>query len=253
MQFDFKNKKVLITGASRGIGKATAMLMASSGAQIQLHYSKNATAAKATLNLLEGDGHHLYQYNFSNTENVELLYKDVINQVGGIDILINNAGIYIEKPLTDCPLPLWKQIWNDTINVNITSVAHLSYLFANHMKAVGGGKIINVSSRGAFRGEPDAIAYGASKAALNSIGQSMSKALAPHGVMIYTIAPGFVATEMSAYAMQTDRAQEIIDQNPLGRIAQAEEVAQTIAFLASPGNDFLTGSVIDINGASYLR
>jgi 3-oxoacyl-[acyl-carrier protein] reductase len=253
MNFDLKGKRVLITGASRGIGKATAILMSKNGAEIILHYASNRKKSKETFQLLTGENHHLVQCDFKSPDAIESFFQTVIHKVSGIDILINNAGIYEEKPLVNAEYSEWKELWNNTLNVNLTSVAHLSFLAAKLMKTQGGGKIINVSSRGAFRGEPDAIAYGASKGGLNSLGQSMSKALAPHGVMVYTVAPGFVETEMSSYAMKGERAQEIIDQNPLGRIAKAEEVAQTICYLAADGNDFLTGGIIDINGASYLR
>ena len=117
------------------------------------------------------------------------------------------------------------------------------------MQKNGGGKFVNISSRGAFRGEPKAPAYGASKAGLNALGQSMAQALAKDNIFVYTIAPGFV---------ETDRVKDIVDdkiraQRPLNRVAKPEEVAQTALWLASEGNDFLTGCIVDVNGASYLR
>ena len=117
------------------------------------------------------------------------------------------------------------------------------------MRKKGGGKFVNISSRGAFRGEPKAAAYGASKAGLNSLGQSMAQALAKDNIFIYTIAPGFVATERVADMIDDS----IKSQSPLNRVAEPNEVARTALWLASEGNDFLTGCIVDVNGASYLR
>jgi NAD(P)-dependent dehydrogenase (short-subunit alcohol dehydrogenase family) len=117
----------------------------------------------------------------------------------------------------------------------------------------GGGRIVNVSSRGAFRGEPTAPAYGASKAGMNSMGQSLAKHLAPYNIFVGTVAPGFVETDMAAEILAQPRGEEIRNQSPLGRVAKPEEVAHVALFLASEGAEFTTGTIIDINGASYLR
>jgi NAD(P)-dependent dehydrogenase (short-subunit alcohol dehydrogenase family) len=121
------------------------------------------------------------------------------------------------------------------------------------MVEIGGGRIVNVTSRGAFRGEPDHAAYGASKAGLNSLSQSMAKALAPHGIYVTAVAPGFVETDMAAPYLHGPRGDEIRDQSPMGRAASAEEVARVIVFLATSGAESTTGAIVDVNGASYLR
>ena len=115
------------------------------------------------------------------------------------------------------------------------------------------GKIVNISSRGAFRGEPEAPAYGASKAGLNSFSQSMAQSLAPHNIFVYVVAPGFVQTEMVAELLSGPDGEAIRKQSPLGRVANTDEVANTVLFLASEGTDYLTGCIVDVNGASYLR
>ena len=116
-----------------------------------------------------------------------------------------------------------------------------------------GGRIINISSRGAFRGEPESWAYGASKAGLNSLGQSMAKALAPQNIFVYTIAPGFVSTEMSQKILSSPQGDEIRSQSPFGRVAKPEEIAKIVLFFAGEAPEFMTGCIVDINGASYLR
>ena len=121
------------------------------------------------------------------------------------------------------------------------------------MAEQGGGRIINVGSRGAFRGEPECPAYGASKAGLHAMSQSLAVALAPKGILVYAVAPGFVETDMAKELLESEAGAAIKAQSPLGRVARPEEVAETVCFLASSQAEFLTGSIIDVNGASYLR
>ena len=121
------------------------------------------------------------------------------------------------------------------------------------MMKAGGGRIVNISLRGAFRGEPIAPAYGASKAGLNILGQSLAQLLAPHNIFIGTVAPGFVETDMAAERLAQPDGGDIRRQSPLGRVAKPEEVAHVAVFLASAGAEFTTGAIVDVNGASYLR
>jgi len=253
MIFDFKDKNILVTGASRGIGKAIALQFAEAGGNVIVHFNKNQKAAKEVHSLLASGNHSIFQADLSEPGQVLQLTRHCIEKYKRVDILVNNAGVFEEFDIMSLSFEDWQKSWEKTIRTNLTGAANLSFLVAKEMKDKGGCKIINISSRGAFRGEPDAPAYGASKAGLNSFGQSMAKALAKYNIMIYTMAPGFVATEMAEYAMVGDRADEIRNQSPLKRIAQPEEIAQTVLYLASPGTDYMTGCIIDINGASYLR
>ena len=139
------------------------------------------------------------------------------------------------------------------MSVNLIGPSNLTFLVGQEMIKSGGGRIINISSRGAFRGEPDAPAYGASKAGLNAMSQSLAKALAPYNIFVFVIAPGWVDTDMASDSLSGRGGDDIRNQSPLGRVATPNEVARTALFLASEGTDFLTGCVIDVNGASYLR
>lgn len=253
MNISFKNKTVLVTGASRGIGREVARYFADNDARVIVHYNSNLNAAEDTLSLLKGEGHGLIRYDFSDCNCFKKFFNDVIKIFGSIDILINNAGIIKELDVTSIDFKTWKENWDETLSINLTAAAHLSFLFAKDMTKNGGGKIINVSSRGAFRGEPGAPVYGASKAGMNAFGQSFAKALAPHNVFVYTVAPGFVETEMSTEMLQGERGDEIKNQSPFGRVATPQEVAHAVVLLAAEGNDFMTGCILDINGASYLR
>jgi len=168
-------------------------------------------------------------------------------------VLVNNAGIFQEHPIFETDYAEWKDAWHRTLNVNLLGPANVIFHMVEHMRENHGGKIINISSRGAFRGEPRAPAYGASKAGLNAMSQSLAKALAPENIFVYVVAPGFVETEMAAELLGGPEGESIRRQSPLNRVADPKEVAGTVVFLASEGTDYLTGAIIDINGASYLR
>jgi len=249
----FANKNVLVTGASRGIGRAIAHKFAELGARVVVHYHQNRQAAEQTLSGLPGGPHPLIQADVSVPEAVRKMVDDVIRELGTIDVLVNNAGIYETNPIVDLTYEEWQGIWERTIRTNLMGPANISFCVAQHMREHGGGKIVNVSSRGAFRGEPYAPDYGASKAGLNALSQSMAKALAPYNIFVYVVAPGFVATDMSSPELSGPKGDEIRGQSPLGRVASPEEVAGTVVFLASEGTDYLTGCIVDINGASYIR
>ena len=165
-------------------------------------------------------------------------------------MLVNNAGIYPDHPPLQIDFENWKQSWDRTIATNLLGPVHLSFLAARSMAAQGHGRVVNISSRGAFRGEPNAPAYAASKAGLNAFSQSMAKAFAARGVYVFVVAPGWVHTERVAHKIQ-DPA--VLADQPLGRVATPEEVAQVVAFCALDAPASLTGAILDVNGASYLR
>ncbi|MFC1550598.1 SDR family NAD(P)-dependent oxidoreductase [Candidatus Neomarinimicrobiota bacterium] len=253
MSFDFKNKTVLITGASGGIGRRVAQQFDESGACLALHYNSNKEKAQQLLDSLTGSGHFLIQSDLQDPNAIAELSAKTIAKFNKLDILVNNAGIYNPHPIKEVSYEEWLAAWQATIRTNLFGPANLTFCIAQEMRKTGGGKIVNISSRGAFRGEPDAPAYGASKAGLNAMGQSLSQALASENIFIYTIAPGFVETAMARPHLTADRKGLILKQSPLGRVAKPEEIAKTVLFVASEGTDFLTGGIIDINGASYLR
>ncbi|TSA29482.1 MAG: SDR family oxidoreductase [Bacteroidetes bacterium] len=253
MEIRFDNKIILITGASRGIGAAAARLFAESGATVVIHFNQDKEAAGSVLKSLPGTNHFLAQADTANPDDLHRMVEKVIGRYGRIDILVNNAGIYDEHDMVNMQRNAFLEYWDKTISVNLTGPAFLAYLAAREMISLSGGRIVNVTSRGAFRGEPTAWAYGAAKAGLNATGQSMAKALAPHGVYVFTLAPGFVETDMTAPCLAGEKRNEIEIQSPLKRIAQPEEIARAILLLAAEGNEYMTGCILDMNGASYLR
>ncbi len=243
----------LVTGASRGIGRAAAQKLATRGVRVALNYHRNNPAARAALASLPGSGHALFQADVSDPAACATLIDSVLKQFGRLDVLVNNAGLYEEHDPRTVDFAEWEKTWQRTISANLNGPAHLAFLAARQMRALGTGRIINITSRGAFRGEPTAPAYGASKAGLNSFGQSLAKALAPDRIYVFTIAPGWVDTDMAKDSLTGPNRTEVMAQHPLGRVATPEEVADTIAWLALDAPAAMTGCIIDINGASYLR
>jgi 3-oxoacyl-[acyl-carrier protein] reductase len=255
------NLVALVTGASRGIGKSIALLLARRGVRIALHYRTNRQAAEAALADLPGAGHSLCDADLVNPAAATELWQRLTRQFGTVDILINNAGIYVMHPPLVTDYVAWQSAWRDTLATNLTAPANLSLLAAQSMAGrpnpvnvdFGRGRIVNISSRGAFRGEPDAPAYGASKAGLNALSQSLAKSLAPNAIYVYCVAPGWVATEMAESHLSGPDGPAILAQHPLGRVNRTDEIAATIVYCALDAPPAMTGGVIDINGASYLR
>jgi NAD(P)-dependent dehydrogenase (short-subunit alcohol dehydrogenase family) len=246
-------KKVLITGGSRGIGAAIARLFADHGAYVTINYKSNAEAAQQTIQSLSQGPHHSIQTDITDADAIPGLIDKAADLMSGLDIVVNNAGIFVYHPLAEIDYRQWQETWKKTLSVNLDSAANICYCAARYMMKQGGGRIVNVSSRGAFRGEPEAPAYGASKAGLNAMSQSLAQALAPHNIFVGVVAPGFVETDMAKEILEGPMGDDIRNQSPLGRVAKPGEVAQAVLFLASGGTEFMTGAIIDVNGASYLR
>ncbi len=173
--------------------------------------------------------------------------------LGSLDVLVNNAGIYTPHRISEASYEQWQAAWQATLAVNLVGAANVTWCAVQHMIARGGGRIVNVSSRGAFRGEPNQPAYGASKAGLNAFGQSLARALAPHGIAVATVAPGHVDTDMAARHLGGPAGGQIRAQSPFGRVARADEIASAVLYLASRQAEWASGTILDLNGASYLR
>jgi NAD(P)-dependent dehydrogenase (short-subunit alcohol dehydrogenase family) len=248
-----KEQVVLITGASRGIGSETALIFAEKGADVVIHYKSRYKAAEDVLSACQKGNHMLVQADMANPEDLQNMIKKIEARYGKIDVLVNNAGVFKPHLIDEVDYKTWQDTWKYIIDINLTGLANLSYLVAQIMMKQQSGHIINVSSRGAFRGEPDYMAYGASKGGVNSLSQSMAKALGKYNISVTAVAPGFVETEMAKEALESDKGAFIKNESPFGRVASAREVAHTIAFLAEDESRFLSGGIVDINGASFLR
>ncbi len=246
-------RTVLITGGSRGIGAAIARKFAASGDRIALHYVSSEPDAQAVLDSLSGSGHMIAQADLRNPEAIRVMVEAVAAKFGKIDVLINNAGIFIDHPIETTTYEQWQNAWAQTIGINLIGAANATWCALQHMPKNGTSRIVNIGSRGAFRGEPESPAYGASKAAIVAFGQSIAKALAPMHIGVTTLAPGFVETEMAARLLDGPEGDGIRAQSPFNRVAQPEELAKAVYFLASADSEWASGAVLDFNGASYLR
>lgn len=243
----------LVTGASRGIGRAIAQRLAARGARVAVHYGRNEAEARATLASLQGEGHALFSADVADPAACERLVADVVARFGQLDVLVNNAGIYEDDAITTASYAEWQRVWRRTLDTNLVGPANLTYLAVQHMRPRRSGRVINITSRAAYRGELTAQAYAASKAGLNITGQSLARALGAEGLLFFTIAPGWIDTEMATAALTGPGAKDVLAQHPLGRVGTADEIGATTAWLAFDAPANLTGTVIDANGASYLR
>ena len=246
-------RPVLVTGASRGIGRAIAVALAARGDRVAVHFGSDRAGAEQTVALLDGNGHAVLGSDLASAEAARDLVEAATAALGGLQVLVNNAALFPEHRVLSASWDEWQAAWEQTLAVNLVAPAATSWAAARHLAAAGGGAIVNVSSRGAFRGEPHAPAYGASKAGLNALGQSLAVALAPAGISVHTVAPGFVETAMARGLLDGPEGDGIRAQSPFGRVATADEVARVVAFLAEPGSTFASGGIVDVNGASYLR
>ena len=246
-------RTVLITGGARGIGAAIAQEFAQAGDQIAIHYVSSKSDAESVCASLLGDGHITAQAELRDPEAIRVMVEEVAKKFGKIDVLINNAGVFVDHPIETTTYEEWQAAWSQTLGVNLIGAANVSWCALRHMPKNGTSRIVNIGSRGAFRGEPLSPAYGASKAAIVAFGQSIAKALAPMHIGVTTLAPGFVETEMASRLLDGPEGPGIRAQSPFNRAARPEELAKAVYFLASPDSEWASGAVLDFNGASYLR
>ncbi|UWZ35548.1 SDR family oxidoreductase [Dactylosporangium roseum] len=242
-------RRVLVTGASRGIGRAIARAFAAQGDRVALHHRKSAGLAEQVRASLPGEGHVVVSGDLADPLAVSAFVDGAALALGGLDVVVNNAAIAVEHPILEQDYAQWQAAWQETLAANLLGPANVCWCAARHLGP--GGRIVNVSSRGAFRGEPRYPAYGAAKAGLNSLTQSLALALGPHGIAVSAVAPGFVATDMGQAIMDAGDGAAIRAQSPFNRVARPEEVADAVLFLAS--SEWSSGTVLDLNGASHFR
>ncbi|KZB83570.1 3-oxoacyl-ACP reductase [Amycolatopsis regifaucium] len=247
-----------MTGASRGIGRAIARAFAEQGERVVVHYAGNREDAERTFGGLPGDGHGLIRGDLADPEVAQRIADEAESLVDGVDVLVNNAAVATSPatahPVAEVSYADWQRIWRRTVEVNLLGTANVTYCVARHMIARGApGRVVNIGSRGAFKGEPDHPAYGASKAALHSLGQSLAVSLAPHGIAVTSVAPGFTATDRVAGRLEGESGEALRGQSPFGRVGTPEEVAAAVRYLASAEATWASGAILDLNGASHLR
>lgn len=241
------SRAVLVTGGSRGIGRAVCAAFAARGDRVAVHSTRGTTVD------LPGDGHVAVAGDVSDPTAVERFVAQAAERLGGLDVVVNNAGVYERLDPLTATYEQWQANWRRTVDVDLIGPANVVFCALPYLRASSAGRVVNVGSRGASRGEPQAVAYGAAKAGLTALGQSLAQALAPYGIAVGSVLPGFVETEMARTVLDSPEGEAVRAQSPAGRVARPEEVAAAVLFLASEEAFWSTGAVLDVNGASYLR
>jgi len=251
MKLDLTNKIALITGASRGIGAEAAMRMAESGARVVVNYHRSESDAFDVVRRI-GEAAIAIRADVADPAQVASLVDETVHRLGRIDVLVNNAATFEMNPFDGGDYEQWQRAWQHTFALNVFGAANITYLAMRSMRANGGGKIINVASRAAFRGETEFADYGASKAALVNLTRSIARACAKDNIVASCVAPGFIDTEMARSELDA-HYEDIVNQIPLRRVGNVADVAGVIVFLASSLGDYLNGATIDVNGGSWFH
>lgn len=252
MAVDLTNQVVLLTGATGGIGEAAARLLARSGATVAVHYkTQEAPAQKLAAEI--GNNAKPFPADLTQPENGAALFEDVVEAYGRVDTLVNNAGVWAGAGFGET-LDRWLRVWNDNIAVNLTSAGVLCREAIRHFKTRGGGRIINVASRAAFRGDSEEyFSYAAAKAGMVALSRSVARAFGKNNIKSFVIAPGWVRTEMTEEYFREHGDQSAMKEIALPKLTEPGDVAPTILFMASGMMDHATGCTVDINAASYVR
>lgn len=250
MIINLKGKIVLVTGASRGIGKGIALALGKSGATVACHYNQNAAAAKDLANLI-GNNSRSFAADLENSKEVTALFNTVIETYGHLDVLINNAGIFRFSPLESNS---WEKDWERTIDINLKASALLCRQAILHFQKRDGGQIINISSRAAFRGDnPEHLAYAASKAGMVALTKSIARGYGKDGITSFLVAPGWVRTDMTEETIEEFGEEAITEDLALNQLTEPKDLAPIIVLLSSGLADHATGTTIDINAGSYVH
>ncbi len=239
------------------------------GDRVAVHCRRSRAEAQAVAGSLAGDGHVVVQGDLGEPADVSRFVVEAAESLGRIDVLVNNAALFADDPtsqgrrfdlsIAESSYDEWVDGWRRTLDVNLLGTANVTYQVARHMMDVAPvdglprGRVVTVGSRGAYRGEPKVPAYGASKAGVQAMTQSLAVALAPYGIACVGIAPGFIETDMAASVLAGPDGDAVRAQSPFGRVATTQEVARAVAALADPGAEWASGAILDFNGASYLR
>ena len=240
-------KAVFITGASRGIGAATARVAHREGGDVVLHYGANSSAAQRLADELGGERVHLVGGDLSDPARTRIAWEQAVEAAGRIDVLVNNAGAWIASPLTDDG---WADGWRDNLALNLQAPADLCRYAIEHFRTHGGGAIVNVASRSSHRGDDaEHLAYGAAKGGLLALTRGIARGYAQENILAYAVAPSWVGTDLSADAVDAEAVAAL----PLGEPVPPQDVAETIVFLASGRARHATGTTVDITGADYVR
>jgi len=243
---------ILVTGATGAIGQAICRALVAEGARVVAQYGRNRGAAEALLAVL-GQAARILPADLSDPQAPTALWQAAVAAEGRVTGLVNNAGIRSEVPV-DAPLADWQRVWAREMQVNFLAAVDLTRAAILHFRAIGGGRILNMASRAGQRGyASNAMAYGASKAALINLTKSVAQSHGAEGITALALAPGWVRTDMAEDFIARHGAAAALGGIPVGRMAEPDEIGELVAFAFRPAQASLNGAVLDVNGGSYLR
>ena len=251
LAIDLSRTVALVTGGSRGIGESIVRHLHAAGASVFFTYQARSELAERLASEL-GDRAATERLDMADFAAMPGLVDACVRKFCGLDVLVNNAAIFAANPFDGDSFDAWRAGWRRTFDINLFGAADLAWVAIRHMREHGGGRIINIASRAAHRGELEHADYGASKAALVNLTKSIARSCAPDHILSFAVAPGFIETEMAAPDLDVDRP-KIVGEIPVGYVGRPDQVAPIVAFLASPFGSYLNGATIDVNGGSYVR
>lgn len=253
IQIDLSGKRILLTGASDGIGKGVAQFLMKMGAQVAVHYNTNKIAAEAVVSNFENTNSKAFKADLSNEDEVFQLFKEVKESFGNIDVIILNAGVFL-KHSTNETTKEWLSVWHKTIAVNLNSVGLLTKLGIDHFKEENEGTFIYIGSRAVFRGETEEyLAYAASKGGITSLARSVARSFGKNNIKSFIVSPGFTRTQMAESFIETYGEERVLNEISLNELTTPKDIAPLIGLMCSGLMDHATGATIDINAGSHIR
>lgn len=251
--YDLTGKQILITGASKGIGKAIARELLQQGAQVGLHYNRSAQGVEELIKEFGAERTVPIQADLGEQKQTEALFQSALKQMKNIDSVVLNAGIFEPHFIGD-PLDSWVKVWQRTIKINLESAGILTKLFLQYFQANMQGRFIYIGSRAALRGETEEyLAYAASKGGLSSLAKTVARSFGKYNIKAFVVAPGFIRTDMAMEAISNIGEEKVLDELALNRLTTPEDISPLVALLCSGQLDHATGTTIDINAGSHIR
>lgn len=247
---DLTGKSVLVTGGARGIGRACCQMFAQAGARVAVNFRVETPSANLVVEEIERAGGEAFclSADVARRDETEMLVRETVARFGSLDVLVNNAGIWKGAPVDEVSDAEWAEM----LAINLTGAFHCIREAVPHMKEAGYGRIVNISSTAGQRGEAFHSAYAATKGAMISLTKSLAVELAPHGITVNCVAPGWTVTDATSETLLGPEGEKIRASIPLGRVARPEEIAGCVLFLASDLASFVNGEVLNVNGGAVL-
>lgn len=247
---DLTGKSALVTGGSRGIGRAICQMLARAGAKVCVNFRVESPSAHLVVEEIEREGGEAFALgaDVARRDDAEMLVSETVSRFGSLDILVNNAGIWKGSPIEE----MSDGEWAEMLEVNLTGTFHCIREAVPAMKEAGYGRIVNIASTAGQRGEAFHAHYAATKGAVISLTKSLAVELAPHGITVNCVAPGWTVTDMTTESLAGTEAAKILEAIPLGRAARPEEIAGAVLYLASDLASFVTGEILNVNGGAVL-